>query len=74
MAAYGSVCAYAELLGRSEDVSLLKETLEEEKLADEKLTELSETANQNAMTGETEEEEARSPRSATRSKKTRSAA
>jgi ferritin-like metal-binding protein YciE len=74
MAAYGSVCAYAELLGRSEDVSLLKETLEEEKLADEKLTELSETANQNAMTGESEEEEARSPRPATRSKKTRSAA
>jgi len=74
MAAYGSVCAYAELLGRSEDLSLLKETLEEEKRADEKLTELSETANQNAMTGETEEEEARSPRSATRSRKTRSAA
>jgi ferritin-like metal-binding protein YciE len=77
MAAYGSVCAYAELLGRSEDLSLLKETLEEEKQADEKLTELSETANQNAMPGETDEEESRSatgPRSATRSRKTRSAA
>ena len=77
MAAYGSVCAYAKLLGRSEDLGLLKETLEEEKRADEKLTELSGTANQNAMEGGNEEEEAPSPaapRSATRSKKTRSAA
>ena len=46
IAAYGSVCAYAELLDRSEDLGLLKETLEEEKRADEKLTELSETVNQ----------------------------
>ncbi len=49
IAAYGSVCAFAELLDRSEDLSLLKETLEEEKRADEKLTELSETINQEAL-------------------------
>jgi ferritin-like metal-binding protein YciE len=77
MAAYGSVCAYAELLGRSEDMGLLKETLEEEKQADEKLTELSETANQNALEGASESGEegpsATAPRSATRSNK-RSAA
>ncbi len=51
IAAYGSVCAYAELLDRSEDLGLLKETLEEEKRADEKLTELSETVNQEALEG-----------------------
>src|ERR1700745_532395 len=42
MAAYGTVCTFAELLGRSDDLQLLKETLEEEKKADEKLTDLSE--------------------------------
>lgn len=51
IAAYGSVCAYAELLDRSEDLGLLKETLEEEKRADEKLTELSETVNRGALGG-----------------------
>jgi ferritin-like metal-binding protein YciE len=74
MAAYGSVCAYAQLLDRSEDLGLLKETLEEEKKADEKLTELSETVNQNALQGEEEEPGAVEPRGTGRSKKTRSAA
>jgi ferritin-like metal-binding protein YciE len=76
IAAYGSVCAYAELLQRSEDLGLLKETLEEEKRADEKLTELSESANQSAMEG-TERESAASaaaPRSTSRPRKTKSAA
>ena len=41
IAAYGSARAFAELLGESEHVSLLSETLEEEKETDEKLTELS---------------------------------
>jgi ferritin-like metal-binding protein YciE len=74
MAAYGSVCAYSQLLDRSEDLGLLKETLEEEKKADEKLTELSENVNQSAL--EEAEREARGvgPRSTSRSKKTRSAA
>ena len=69
IAAYGSVCAYAELLDRSEDLGLLKETLEEEKRADEKLSELSETINQEAMEGVGEEEEAIAPRATTRSRK-----
>jgi ferritin-like metal-binding protein YciE len=78
IAAYGSVCTYAELLGRDEDLGLLKETLEEEKKADEKLTELSETVNQDAMSGEDAGEEgegeAQQPKSTSRPKKTRSAA
>ena len=49
IAAYGSVCAYAHLLERTEALGLLKETLEEEKRADEKLTELSETINREAL-------------------------
>jgi ferritin-like metal-binding protein YciE len=49
IAAYGTACAYAELLQRGEDLGLLKETLEEEKRADEKLTELSETINREAL-------------------------
>jgi ferritin-like metal-binding protein YciE len=49
IAAYGAVCTYAELLQRSEDLGLLKETLEEEKAADEKLTQLSESINQAAL-------------------------
>ena len=72
MAAYGSVCAYAQLLNRSEDLGLLKETLEEEKRADEKLTELSENVNQQALNEE--EPRAVEPRGTGRSKKTRSAA
>ena len=74
MAAYRAVCAYAQLLERSEDLGLLKETLEEEKKADEKLTELSETANQNAMEGDADAPRAVEPRSTNRSRKTKSAA
>ena len=45
MAGYGTVRAFAELLGESEHVSLLEETLNEEKEADEKLTQLAEEIN-----------------------------
>src|ERR1700693_706410 len=50
MAGYGCVSTYANLLGEDEAVSLLRETLEEEKETDKKLTQLSahinvETAN-----------------------------
>jgi len=38
IAGYGTVIAYAELLGESEQASLLRETLQEEKETDEKLT------------------------------------
>jgi ferritin-like metal-binding protein YciE len=77
MAAYGSVCAYAELLDRAEDLNLLKETLEEEKRADEKLTELSETVNQEALEGVGEEntrEMKATTREGARTRKTKSAA
>ena len=41
MAGYGCVSTYAKLLGEEEAVSLLRETLEEEKETDKKLTQLS---------------------------------
>jgi len=40
MAGYGTARAFAELLGEDEHVALLGQTLEEEKEADEKLTQL----------------------------------
>ena len=45
MAGYGTACAFAEELGESDHVSLLKETLEEEKETDEKLSTLSKQIN-----------------------------
>jgi ferritin-like metal-binding protein YciE len=45
IAAYGTARAFAELLGESEQASLLGETLEEEKETDQKLTQLSEEIN-----------------------------
>jgi ferritin-like metal-binding protein YciE len=53
IAGYGTVRAMAEVLGEDEHVSLLTETLDEEKETDEKLTELAQEAN----TVETPEEE-----------------
>jgi ferritin-like metal-binding protein YciE len=49
VAAYGTVKSLAELLGQDEHASLLGQTLEEEKAADEKLTQLSEQVNPKAM-------------------------
>jgi ferritin-like metal-binding protein YciE len=45
IAAYGTVKAFADTLGHSEHVSLLEETLEEEKETDEKLTDLAKQIN-----------------------------
>ena len=45
IAAYGAVCAYADLLGESQHADLLGQTLQEEKETDEKLTELSKEIN-----------------------------
>ncbi len=45
IAAYGTVCAFAELLGETRHLELLKQTLDEEKQTDEKLTELSQEIN-----------------------------
>ena len=40
IAAYGTLCAYAELLGRKNDLRILQRTLKEEKDTDAKLTKL----------------------------------
>ncbi len=48
MAAYGSVRSYAEQLNQSQIATLLQETLEEEKAADKKLTEISQKVNSRA--------------------------
>ena len=45
MAGYGTVRTYADLLGESEFANLLQQTLDEEKEADETLTELAKTIN-----------------------------
>jgi ferritin-like metal-binding protein YciE len=57
IAGYGTVIAYAELLGEAEQASLLRETLQEEKETDEKLTELAKEINAQAQQGESENEE-----------------
>ncbi len=49
MAAYGTVRTYAERLGKKQVVELLEETLEEEKAADKKLTEISQKVQQQAL-------------------------
>ena len=41
---YGTACAYARLLGETEAKLLLRESLAEEKEADQKLTRLAENA------------------------------
>jgi len=62
IAGYGTVRTFAELLGENEHVSLLEQTLEEEKQTDEKLTQLAENINSQASEVEDEENETR-PRS-----------
>ena len=66
IAAYGTVCAFAEELGETEQNSLLNETLQEEKETDEKLTQLAQQINAQANEGEEQEE---SEEEATASKK-----
>jgi len=56
IAAYGTAIAHARLLGEDDVVSLLEQTLNEEKAADEKLTEIAETVvNLEAADDESEE-------------------
>lgn len=49
IAGYGTVRTYAEMLGFEDVADLLQETLDEESETDEKLTELSEEINQEAI-------------------------
>jgi ferritin-like metal-binding protein YciE len=59
IASYGTVCTWAKLLNREDDLDLLGQTLDEEKEADETLTDVAEsTINLEAAEGEEEEEEA----------------
>jgi ferritin-like metal-binding protein YciE len=59
IAAYGTAIAFAELLGEKDHVSLLQETLNEEKETDEKLTELATEVNAEAKEMSAEQEEDR---------------
>jgi len=52
IAAYGTVRTYAEILGESDAVALLEETLNEEKETDERLTGIAETVNPEASESE----------------------
>jgi ferritin-like metal-binding protein YciE len=54
IAGYGTVRAFAELLGENEHVSLIDQTLEEEKETDAKLTQLAEEINAQAEQAEGE--------------------
>jgi ferritin-like metal-binding protein YciE len=49
MAGYGCVATYAKLLGEDQAVALLRQTLEEEKETDKKLTQLAQNINVEAM-------------------------
>ena len=48
MAGYGTVRTYAKLLGRDQDSQLLQQTLDEEKEADQALTQIANTVNVDA--------------------------
>ncbi len=72
IAGYGTVIAFAELLGEDEHVSLLEQTLEEEKETDEKLTQLAGQINPQAGQGDPEVEEEDS-RQASKTKSKRAA-
>lgn len=57
IATYGSLSAWAQLLGEDQAVELLEQNLEEEKATDEKLTELAESVVNIEEEQESEEEE-----------------
>lgn len=56
IAVYGTVCAFAKELGETQHLSLLTQTLEEEKETDEKLTELARNINAQANAGKKQRE------------------
>jgi ferritin-like metal-binding protein YciE len=73
IAAYGTASEFAKLLGESEHLTLLEETLQEEKETNEKLTELAKEINPQANEGVQESEE-RKVTSKVTSKRSRHAA
>jgi ferritin-like metal-binding protein YciE len=74
IAGYGCVRTYATLLGDREAAALLEQTLEEEKEADETLTEIAEQINVEAVGVEAEEEEEVSSRRKTAGRRSKPAA
>ncbi|MGN6386699.1 MAG: YciE/YciF ferroxidase family protein [Verrucomicrobiota bacterium] len=70
IASYGTLATWAELLGNDEAADLLRETLEEEKNTDEKLTELAEQGVNEEAEEEGEEDE--EPQSSSRSSSSKS--
>src|SRR3989442_15573380 len=64
IASYGTIRVWANLLGKTEVATLFEDTLEEEKEADQKLTQIAESCvnQQAAESGEGEEEEEERPR------------
>src|ERR1700677_3589188 len=69
MAGYGTVSAFAKVLGESEHVTLLDETLEEEKETDEKLTDLASDINSKANQSEVAEEVDEEPQAKKKSRR-----
>jgi ferritin-like metal-binding protein YciE len=61
IAAYGTAAEFAKILGESEHVALLEETLQEEKETDEKLTELAKEINPQANEAAEETEKSKAP-------------
>lgn len=52
MAAYGTLAAWADTMGHTDAADLLRQTLDEEKAADAKLTEIAESGVNNAAAGD----------------------
>jgi len=73
MAGYGCVATYAKLLGENEAVSLLRETLEEERETDKKLTKLSERINLEAAGSSSESEDEESEGTPSRNARSKAA-
>jgi ferritin-like metal-binding protein YciE len=69
IASYGSLRTWAEMLDESQAADLLQETLDEEKAADEKLTEIAESAANPEEAEESEEDEEEEEAPAARAKK-----
>ena len=69
MAGYGTVSAFAKVLGESAHVTLLDETLEEEKETDEKLTDLASDINSKANQSEVAEEVDEEPQAKKKSRR-----
>jgi ferritin-like metal-binding protein YciE len=69
IASYGTLVAFAQIIGQKEIEQLLSETLEEEKATDQKLTGISETVNQQAISQSAERSQENEEQGSKRAKK-----